>query len=82
MTWLWILAIVAQSADAGYSCHALHHGARELNPLLGQSCARIVVTKASMIGVVPLLPEPSQKWMLGALVVSGGVGVSVSIALK
>ena len=82
MTWLWILAIVAQSADAGYSCHRLHQGAREINPLFGQSCTRIIVTKAAVIGTVPLWPDKSQKWMLGALIVGGGVAVSVSITLK
>lgn len=82
MTWLWILAIVAQSADAGYTCHNLSRGAVERNPLLPNSCAGIVAMKAGSFGVVPLLPQSKRKYALGILTVGGGVGLGVTIALK
>ena len=82
MIWLWILAIVAQTADAGYTCHRLSQGAREMNPFLPQSCAGIVAMKSAALATAPLWPRSTQKWVLGALTVSGGVGLTLSIALK
>lgn len=82
MTWLWILAIVAQSADASLTCRQMQRGARELNPFLGQSCGQVIAMKTAAMGIVPLLPESKQKWALGALAVGGSVGVTVTIALK
>ena len=82
MTWLWVLAIVAQSADAGYTCRNLSRGARELNPMLPQSCAGIVAIKTASFGIVPLLPKEKQKFALGILAAGGGIGLGVTIALK
>ena len=80
MIWLWILALVAQSADAGYTCHRLSQGAREVNAVLPQSCAGIVAIKSAAIITVPFWPASKQKWALTALTIYGGVGVGVSMA--
>lgn len=82
MTWFWILAIVAQSADAGYTCHRLANGARELNPVYGQSCAQVVAVKSAGMASIALFPKSRQKWLLSAAIVNGGVGVGLTIALK
>ena len=82
MMWLWILAIVAQSADAGVTCHNLRRGAVERNPVLPNSCAGIVAMKAGSFGTVPLLPESKQRFALGLLAAGGAVGVTVTIVLK
>ena len=82
MTWLWILAIVAQSADAGYTCYRLRQGAVERNPFLPQSCAGIVAMKSASFGIVPLLPKDQRKWGLVALAAGGSIGVGVTISLR
>lgn len=83
MTWFWILAIVAQSADLGYSCHRFKQGAREVNPFLPQSCVGIAAIKSAMFAAVPFQKtEDDKKFMLTVLAVGGGVAVTLSIALK
>lgn len=57
MVWLFVAALAAQSADATYSCHVMRHGGRELNPLLGQSCTRLVMAKAVAMTMPVLVPK-------------------------
>jgi hypothetical protein len=56
--WL-LLALLAQAADAALSCDRLRgpRPYRELNPILGQSCARVVGVKAATIGAILLSPS-------------------------
>lgn len=80
--WLAIIAIVAQSADAAYTCHALKHGARELNPIIGQSCKRAIAVKSAALGAAFVVPDRERRWILIANIAAGSVGFGVSIALK
>lgn len=83
MTWLAILAILAQTADAAVSCQGIHSGRMyEANPILPNSCAGIVAVKVSTLAVVPLLPRAQRKWALGVVAVAGSVGVTVSLIAK
>lgn len=77
-----VLAILANALDVGVSCHRIRHGARELNPLLGDTCRQIALTKAAFFAPVPFLPRHYRRIYLGALAVSGGVGVAVSLRLR
>lgn len=77
---LLILALALQAADAGYTCRQLGRGGRELNPLLGQSCARVVGMKAAALGVTPLIRHKVMRRVyLGSLAAGGAVGVTFSI---
>lgn len=60
------LAIGATAADCGTTAMALQDGAREANPILGQSAARACVVNAALITVAWLLirnhdPETQSK---------------------
>lgn len=81
MDWLLVLAILAQSADATYSCKA-PNGGRELNPLLGQSCRSVVLRKsAAFTPILVLPPKYGVAWKAG--LIGGGVGgLTVSIVLN
>lgn len=80
MTTLLLLALLAQSADAAVACRHVSRGARELNPMLPQSCAGIIGIKAAAFGLVAL--SPHKRVGFGVLAVGGGIGVGVSIALR
>ena len=82
MIWLWILAIVAQTADTALTCQRFRQGAREINPWLPHSCVGIASIKGSILGLTPFLPKDDQRYVLTVLAVGGGVGVTLSIALK
>ena len=72
-------ALLAQSADAATTCHALHRdGARELNPVYGQSCTRVVAIKsAAMTGLFP--HKRTQRWLAVFAIVNGATGATVNL---
>lgn len=83
MTWLWILAIVAQLLDTGFTCQRLRQGGLETNPWVPQSCIGITAIKGAMFASAAVQKsEDDKKFMLTVLIVGGGVGVTLSIALK
>lgn len=69
--WLILFAILAQGLDAYSTCHALNHGFRELNPILGNTC-KSVITRKSLI-VTPLLIW-NNKYVKIGLIGSGAFG--------
>lgn len=79
---LLLLALVLNAADAAHTCRVLRHGGLELNPLLGQHCDRIIAVKAATIGVAVLLPRRAKRIVLLGAVIGGGLGVTVSWALR
>lgn len=81
-TLVLVLAILTNALDVGVSCHRIRHGARELNPLLGETCRQIALTKAAFFLPAPFLPTHHRRVYLGALAVAGGVGVAVSLRLR
>lgn len=82
-TLLLVLALSLQMADAAQTCHLLKQGAREFNPVLGQSCAQVVGVKTAMLALVPLWPAGrGRRAYLTGLAIGGGVGVGVTLALR
>ena len=77
-SWL-VAAVFAQALDATATCANLQRsGVREINPLLGQSCVRVVGTK--LLVSMPLLSHKLRhstvgKVLIGSLIVAGTVGV-------
>lgn len=80
--WILALAIAVQTADAANTCRGLASGAREANPLLGQSCASVVAVKAAFFSplVVPIGRRAKNVIGVG-LIAGGGVGVTLSLRL-
>lgn len=79
----WVLlGLALNTADAAYTCHVLRQGGRELNPVLGQSCGRVITAKAAVFGVIPLLPRRGRRAVAIGATLGGGIGISVSLALR
>ena len=83
--YLIVLAFTLQLADGLQTCHALWHGAVELNPLLGRrpSCARVLVTKGAALALIPIARKG--RWrntMIAANVASGAIGITVTISQR
>lgn len=79
MDWLLLIAILSQSLDAANTCHKLNSGNyKELNPIFGQSCGQVIAVKSSLF--TPFLFTNNKGWKIG-LIVGGGVGITLSIAL-
>jgi hypothetical protein len=79
MDWLLLSAVLLQGLDAGYTCHKLNQGGyHETNPLLGNTCKDIIIRKTLFF--TPLIIWNNKAYKVG-LIVGGGIGLSVSIAL-
>lgn len=89
MSALLLSLILTQAADAATTCHALHRGLVESNPVLGSgaSCGRVIafkaLTVAPLIVVAPRLAKTHPKWA-GALVIvpTSSAGVAVMLNLR
>lgn len=76
-TLLLLLAFSLQTGDAVITCRALHAGtARELNPIVGQSCARGVALKAGVMTGIVLLPQKPRRIGLGLMAGAGAIAVT------
>lgn len=77
---LLVLALALNAVDAVNTCRGLRAGAVEQNPLMGQSCARVVAVKSAAFAVIPLWPRgPVRRVYVGSLAVAGGVGFALSV---
>ena len=78
MDWLLLSAVLLQGLDAGYTCNKIRQGYVEFNPILGNTCTSIITRKA--LAFTPLIFWDNKYYKIG-LVIGGGVGLSISIAL-
>lgn len=78
-TWLFLIALSLNGADAAITCRQLRQEQTELNPVMGQSCGRIVGVKAAFLALTPVIDRRWRNWYLGSLAVGGGIGVAVSL---
>lgn len=80
----WLIAFaVAQALDAGTSCAALQHGAREGNPLLPSTCGRMIAVKAGMTAGygVAMRPAFQQHPRLARIVTGLLITSTVAVAI-
>lgn len=81
--WLLLSAILLQGLDAQSSCSNIAHNYKEINPLMGSSCASVVSRKS--LSFIPYLfmgnNSLSKKYSV-ALIVSGGIGFTVNVAIR
>jgi hypothetical protein len=78
------LALLFQTGDAVYSCNKINTGLyREWNPVLGDTCKSIITRKSLLITTGYLvLPKKFRNTFSVGLMVSGGLGITLSIKLN
>lgn len=80
-TLLLVLTLALNAADAVVTCDGLRRGGRELNPVLGQSCARVIGVKAGVIAAALPLPTRPRRVLLAGTAIGGGLGVTLTLTL-
>mgnify|MGYP003396565162 CR=1 FL=1 len=85
MDWLLLSAVLLQGLDASYTCNKLSTGHyKEVGSyyLFGStSCKKIVMAKSTLFVPLVLFDDKNDKRWKIFLMTTGGVGLSVSIAL-
>lgn len=80
-TFLFVLALVAQTADGVNTCRGINQGAaREANPLMPHSCAGVVAVKSAYLGAALALPH--KRLTFGAIAAGGAIGFTLSVKTK
>lgn len=79
MNWLQVLAIVLHTADSVQTCEKLSNRGRELNPVLGQSCTRVVLLKtAGLTPMFVLKHGKAKKFYTIGMIGSAGIGLGIT----